>query len=198
MRKNTWLAVLLWPILFSACALGELVQTPVPTETPEPKLSATSRRLYEKLVEEGTLLQQMTENGVNFRDFSQQFAKYESVHTMIFEVINNALDRELVLAMDKVVAGWGGAQTLWDFKVKGLKPPTDGDERFLFIQGYVTEDPIVYSVGKYKYYFDELEYDGPERYIEHGDAISSVLSTASGHFKKVRTELLKVLATQGE
>ena len=198
MRAKLWATVALLPVLLSACALGELVQTPVPTETPEPTLSATSRRLYEKLVEEGTLLQQMTENGVNFRDFSQQFAKYESVHTMIFEVINNALDRELVLAMDKVVAGWGGAQTLWDFKVKGLKPPTDGDERFLFIQGYVTEDPIVYSVGKYKYYFDELEYDGPERYIEHGDAISSVLSTASGHFKKVRTELLKVLATQGE
>ena len=140
----------------------------------------------------------MTENGVNFRDFSQQFAKYESVHTMIFEVANNALDRELVLAMDKVVAGWGGAQTLWDFKVDGLKPPTDGDERFLFVEAYVPEDLIVYSVGKYKYYFNELEYDGPERYIEHGDAISSVLSTASGHFKKVRTELLKVLAIQGE
>ena len=198
MRKNTWLAVLLWPILFSACALGTPTPPPIPTATPEPPLSSTSKRLYERLVEEGTLLDEMTENGVNFRDFSQQFAKYESVHTMIFEVINNALDRELVLAMDKVVAGWGGAQTLWDFKVKGLKPPTDGDERFLFIQGYVTEAPIVYSVGKYKYYFDELEYDGPERYIEHGDAISSVLSTASGHFKKVRTELLKVLATQGE
>ena len=192
------IALLLFPILFSACVLGTPVPTAVPTATPKPPLSSTSRRLYEKLVEEGTLLDQMTENGVNFRDFSQQFAKYESVHTMIFEVANNALDRELVLAMDKVVAGWGGAQTLWDFKVGGLKPPTDGDERFLFVQAYVPEDLIVYSVGKYKYYFNELEYDGPERYIEHGDAISSVLSTASGHFKKVRTELLKVLAIQGE
>ena len=198
MRKNTWLAVLLWPILFSACALGTPTPPPIPTAAPEPPLSSTSKRLYERLVEEGTLLDEMTENGVNFRDFSQQFAKYESVHTMIFEVANNALDRELVLAMDKVVAGWGGAQTLWDFKVKGLKPPTDGDERFLFIQGYVTEDLIVYSSGKYKYYFNELEYDGPERYIEHGDAISSVLSTVSGHFHKVRTEILSILEKQGE
>ena len=196
--KLKFIHLWLFTIVATACVSGEPIATAVPTITPKPPLSATSRRLYEKLVEEGTLLQQMTENGVNFRDFSQQFAKYESVHTMIFEVINNALDRELVLAMDKVVAGWGGAQTLWDFKVKGLKPPTDGDERFLFIQGYVTEDPIVYSVGKYKYYFNELEYDGPERYIEHSDALSAVLTTASGHFKKVRTELLKVLAIQGE
>ena len=198
MRKNTWMTVLLWPILFSACALGTPTPPPIPTATPEPPLSSTSKRLYERLVEEGTLLDEMTENGVNFRDFSQQFAKYESVHTMIFEVANNALDRELVLAMDKVVAGWGGAQTLWDFKVGGLKPPTDGDERFLFVQAYVPEDLIVYSVGKYKYYFNELEYDGPERYIEHGDAISSVLSTVSGHFHKVRTEILSILEKQGE
>ena len=196
--KLKFIHLWLFTIVATACVSGEPIATAVPTITPKPPLSATSRRLYEKLVEEGTLLQQMTENGVNFRDFSQQFAKYESVHTMIFEVANNALDRELVLAMDKVVAGWGGAQTLWDFKVGGLKPPTDGDERFLFVQAYVPEDLIVYSVGKYKYYFNELEYDGPERYIEHGDAISSVLSTASGHFKKVRTELLKVLAIQGE
>ena len=190
---------LLCVMLLCGCAI---LPTPSPTATPEPTpkpaLSSTSKRLYERLVEEGTLLDEMTENGVNFRDFSQQFARYAAVHTMIFEVSNNALNRELVLEMDEVVAGWGGAKTLWDFKVEGLKPPTDGDERFLFVQGYVPEDLIVYSVGKYKYYFDELEYDGPEQYIEHSDALSAVLTTASGHFYKVRTEILKVLAEQGE
>lgn len=196
--KLKFIHLWLFAIVATACVLGEPIATAVPTITPEPPLSATSRRLYEKLVDEGTLLDQMTENGVNYRDFSQQFAIYASAHTMIFEVSNNALDRELVLEMDKVVAGWGGAKTLWSFKVEGLKPPTDGEERFLFVQSYVPENLIVYSVGKYKYYFGELEYDGPERYIEHSDALSAVLTTASGHFHKVRTEILKVLAIQGE
>lgn len=159
MRKNTWLTVLLWPILFSACALGTPAPVPAdcsfaaccdlctaaPALTPTPTISATSLRLYKRLVEEGTLLDQMTKTGVNFRDFSEQFARYESVHTMIFEVANNALDQELVLEMDRVVAGWGEVRTLLASESKQL-----------------------------------------------------ITTTASGHFHKVRTEILGILEKQGE
>ena len=184
--------LLLCVVALCGCAM---LPTPAPTATPEPTpkpaLSSTSQRLYERLVEEGTLLDEMTENGVNFRDFSQQFAKYESVHTMIFEVSNNALKRELVLEMDKVVAGWGGAQTLWDWKVNDLDPPTEGDERFKWVQEYVPAKLIEY--GKQTGLASKSK-----QYIKHGDAIRAVLTTASGHFHKVRTEILKILAKQGE
>ena len=184
--------LLLCVVALCGCAM---LPTPAPTATPEPTpkpaLSSTSQRLYERLVEEGTLLDEMTENGVNFRDFSQQFAKYESVHTMIFEVSNNALKRELVLEMDKVVAGWGGAQTLWDWKVNDLDPPTEGDERFKWVQEYVPAELIEY--GKQTGLASKSK-----QYIKHGDAIRAVLTTASGHFHKVRTEILRVLAEQGE
>ncbi len=193
MRAKLWATVAILPVLLSACALGEIVQTPVPTETPEPKLSATSRRLYEKLVEEGTLLQRMTENGVNYRDFANQFSVYEAAHTIIFEVDNNRFDRSLVLEMNKVVAGWGLAQQLWRNQMNDVDQPTEPD-----INGYEQILSYVPFANMPKFSIHEGSIYNGKKYIEHGTAVSVVLYTASGHFKNVRTELLKVLAIQGE
>ena len=185
--KKKLISLLLFPILFSSCALGTPTATQVPTVTPKPPISDTSKRLYERLVEEGTLLDQMTENGVNFRDFSQQFAKYDAAHTMIFEVANRELKRDLILEMDLVIAGWGSAQNLWDAKINDLDPPTEPDiNGFVWIKRYVPEDLLRYKRHTSSVYENK-------QYIDYDIAISAVLATASGHFKKVRTELLKVL-----
>ncbi len=190
--RNKTICMLLAPIFFAGCVLGTPTPTPAPTATPAPPLSDTSRRLYEKLVEEGTLLDQMTENGVNFRDFSNQFAKYDAAHTMIFEVANRELKRDLILEMDLVIAGWGSAQNLWDAKINDLDPPTEPDiNGFVWIKRYVPEELLRYKRHTSSVYENK-------QYIDFDVAISGVLSTASGHFKKVRTELLKVLQEQGE
>ena len=191
--KLKFIHLWLFAIVATACVLGEPIATAVPTITPEPPLSATSRRLYEKLVEEGTLLQRMTENGVNYRDFANQFSVYEAAHTIIFEVDNNRFNRSLVLEMNKVVAGWGLAQQLWRNQIDDVDQPTEPD-----INGY--EQILSYvpfaNIPKFSIHKGSV-YNG-KKYIEHGTAVSVVLYTASGHFKKVRTELLKVLAIQGE
>ena len=191
--KLKFIHLWLFTIVATACVLGEPIATAVPTITPEPPLSATSRRLYEKLVEEGTLLQRMTENGVNYRDFANQFSVYEAAHTIIFEVDNNRFNRSLVLEMNKVVAGWGLAQQLWRNQINDVDQPTEPD-----INGY--EQILSYlpfaTMPKFSTHEGSV-YNG-KKYIEHGTAVSIVLYTASGHFKKVRTELLKVLAIQGE
>lgn len=190
--RNKIITLLLLPIFIAGCVLAIPTPVPIPTVTPKAPLSDTSRRLYEKLVEEGTLLDQMTANGVNFRDFSNQFAKYDAAHTMIFEVANRELSKPLILQMDLVVAGWGSAQNLWDAKINDLDPPTEPNiNGYVWIKRYVPDDLLRYKRHTGSTYTDK-------QYIEYDVAISAVLSTASGHFKKVRTELLKVLATQGE
>ena len=183
----------IFAIVATACVFGEPIATAVPTITPEPPLSATSRRLYEKLVEEGTLLQRMTENGVNYRDFANQFSVYEAAHTIIFEVDNNRFNRSLVLEMNKVVAGWGLAQQLWRNQINDVDQPTEPD-----INGYEQILSYVPFANMPKFSIHEGSVYNGKKYIEHGTAVSIVLYTASGHFKKVRTELLKVLAIQGE
>ena len=191
--KLKFIHLWLFAIVATACVLGEPIATAVPTITPEPPLSATSRRLYEKLVEEGTLLQRMTENGVNYRDFANQFSVYEAAHTIIFEVDNNRFNRSLVLEMNKVVAGWGLAQQLWRNQINDVDQPTEPD-----INGYEQILSYVPFANMPKFSIHEGSVYNGKKYIEHGTAVSIVLYTASGHFKKVRTELLKVLATQGE
>ena len=191
--KLKFIHLWLFAIVATACVLGEPIATAVPTITPEPPLSATSRRLYEKLVEEGTLLQRMTENGVNYRDFANQFSVYEAAHTIIFEVDNNRFNRSLVLEMNKVVAGWGLAQQLWRNQINDIDQPTEPD-----INGYEQILSYVPFANMPKFSIHEGSVYNGKKYIEHGTAVSIVLYTASGHFKKVRTELLKVLATQGE
>ncbi len=191
--KLKFIHLWLFTIVATACVLGEPIATAVPTITPEPPLSATSRRLYEKLVEEGTLLQRMTENGVNYRDFANQFSVYEAAHTIIFEVDNNRFDRSLVLEMNKVVAGWGLAQQLWRNQINDVDQPTEPD-----INGYEQILSYVPFANMPKFSIHEGSIYNGKKYIEHGTAVSVVLYTASGHFKKVRTELLKVLAIQGE
>ena len=191
--KLKFIHLWLFAIVATACVLGEPIATAVPTITPEPPLSATSRRLYEKLVEEGTLLQRMTENGVNYRDFSNQFSVYEAAHTIIFEVDNNRFNRSLVLEMNKVVAGWGLAQQLWRNQINDVDQPTEPD-----INGYEQILSYVPFANMPKFSIHEGSVYNGKKYIEHGTAVSIVLYTASGHFKKVRTELLKVLAIQGE
>ena len=191
--KLKFIHLWLFAIVATACVLGEPIATAVPTITPEPPLSATSRRLYEKLVEEGTLLQRMTENGVNYRDFANQFSVYEAAHTIIFEVDNNRFNRSLVLEMNKVVAGWGLAQQLWRNQIDDVDQPTEPD-----INGYEQILSYVPFANMPKFSIHEGSVYNGKKYIEHGTAVSIVLYTASGHFKKVRTELLKVLATQGE
>ena len=191
--KLKFIHLWLFAIVATACVLGEPIATAVPTITPEPPLSATSRRLYEKLVEEGTLLQRMTENGVNYRDFANQFSVYEAAHTIIFEVDNNRFNRSLVLEMNKVVAGWGLAQQLWRNQINDIDQPTEPD-----INGYEQILSYVPFANMPKFSIHEGSVYNGKKYIEHGTAVSIVLYTASGHFKKVRTELLKVLAIQGE
>ena len=191
--KLNFIHLWLFAIVATACVLGEPIATAVPTITPEPPLSATSRRLYEKLVEEGTLLQRMTENGVNYRDFANQFSVYEAAHTIIFEVDNNRFNRSLVLEMNKVVAGWGLAQQLWRNQINDVDQPTEPD-----INGYEQILSYVPFANMPKFSIHEGSVYNGKKYIEHGTAVSIVLYTASGHFKKVRTELLKVLAIQGE
>jgi len=191
--KLKFIHLWLFTIVATACVSGEPITTAVPTITPEPPLSATSRRLYEKLVEEGTLLQRMTENGVNYRDFANQFSVYEAAHTIIFEVDNNRFDRSLVLEMNKVVAGWGLAQQLWRNQINDVDQPTEPD-----INGYEQILSYVPFANMPKFSIHEGSIYNGKKYIEHGTAVSIVLYTASGHFKKVRTELLKVLAIQGE
>jgi hypothetical protein len=191
--KLKFIHLWLFTIVATACVLGEPIATAVPTITPEPPLSATSRRLYEKLVEEGTLLQRMTENGVNYRDFANQFSVYEAAHTIIFEVDNNRFNRSLVLEMNKVVAGWGLAQQLWRNQIDDVDQPTEPD-----INGYEQILSYVPFANMPKFSIHEGSVYNGKKYIEHGTAVSIVLYTASGHFKKVRTELLKVLAIQGE
>ena len=191
--KLKFMHLWIFAIVATACVLGEPIATAVPTITPEPPLSATSRRLYEKLVEEGTLLQRMTENGVNYRDFANQFSVYEAAHTIIFEVDNNRFNRSLVLEMNKVVAGWGLAQQLWRNQINDVDQPTEPD-----INGYEQILSYVPFANMPKFSIHEGSVYNGKKYIEHGTAVSIVLYTASGHFKKVRTELLKVLAIQGE
>ena len=191
--KLKFIHLWLFAIVATACVLGEPIATAVPTITPEPPLSATSRRLYEKLVEEGTLLQRMTENGVNYRDFANQFSVYEAAHTIIFEVDNNRFNRSLVLEMNKVVAGWGLAQQLWRNQIDDVDQPTEPD-----INGYEQILSYVPFANMPKFSIHKGSVYNGKKYIEHGTAVSVVLYTASGHFKKVRTELLKVLAIQGE
>ncbi len=191
--KLKFIHLWLFTIVATACVLGEPIATAVPTITPEPPLSATSRRLYEKLVEEGTLLQRMTENGVNYRDFANQFSVYEAAHTIIFEVDNNRFNRSLVLEMNKVVAGWGLAQQLWRNQIDDVDQPTEPD-----INGYEQILSYVPFANMPKFSIHKGSVYNGKKYIEHGTAVSVVLYTASGHFKKVRTELLKVLAIQGE
>jgi len=191
--KLKFIHLWLFTIVATACVSGEPIATAVPTITPEPPLSATSRRLYEKLVEEGTLLQRMTENGVNYRDFANQFSVYEAAHTIIFEVDNNRFNRSLVLEMNKVVAGWGLAQQLWRNQIDDVDQPTEPD-----INGYEQILSYVPFANMPKFSIHKGSVYNGKKYIEHGTAVSVVLYTASGHFKKVRTELLKVLAIQGE
>ena len=191
--KLKFMHLWIFAIVATACVFGEPIATAVPTITPEPPLSATSRRLYEKLVEEGTLLQRMTENGVNYRDFANQFSVYEAAHTIIFEVDNNRFNRSLVLEMNKVVAGWGLAQQLWRNQINDIDQPTEPD-----INGYEQILSYVPFANMPKFSIHEGSVYNGKKYIEHGTAVSIVLYTASGHFKKVRTELLKVLAIQGE
>ncbi len=191
--KLKFIHLWLFTIVATACVLGEPIATAVPTITPEPPLPATSRRLYEKLVEEGTLLQRMTENGVNYRDFANQFSVYEAAHTIIFEVDNNRFNRSLVLEMNKVVAGWGLAQQLRRNQIDDVDQPTEPD-----INGYEQILSYVPFANMPKFSIHEGSVYNGKKYIEHGTAVSVVLYTASGHFKKVRTELLKVLAIQGE
>ena len=191
--KLKFMHLWIFAIVATACVFGEPIATAVPTITPEPPLSATSRRLYEKLVEEGTLLQRMTENGVNYRDFANQFSVYEAAHTIIFEVDNNRFNRSLVLEMNKVVAGWGLAQQLWRNQINDVDQPTEPD-----INGYEQILSYVPFANMPKFSIHEGSVYNGKKYIEHGTAVSIVLYTASGHFKKVRTELLKVLAIQGE
>jgi len=91
------------------------------------------------------------------------------------------------------VAGWGLAQQLWRNQIDDVDQPTEPD-----INGYEQILSYVPFANMPKFSIHKGSIYNGKKYIEHGTAVSVVLYTASGHFKKVRTELLKVLAIQGE
>jgi hypothetical protein len=92
-----------------------------------PKMSATMTVRVNDLLKEGAVLNAMTDQGVNYINFSQQLAKTTGAYNLLVAEWPEKYKPEAKAYFDKAFTGWKLAGILWNYKVNNSDTPTEPD-----------------------------------------------------------------------
>ena len=134
----------------------------------------------ELFTKEGNRLTIMTEQGVNYKDYSKQLIEVKSTFSMIegnsMEKLNPMLSQ-----FEIAIIGWDGAKDIWQYKIDGgecFSQTKKMQEYSSFVALYLTMDETKDLQGIYN---ETCE-----------DYISVMFSGATAHYEKGIEEYLKL------
>ena len=162
--------------------------TPVPTPTPIP-ISNLFKEQITRFLEEGTKLEAMTEQGVNYADFRQQLVSTKGPYDLASSTWPPGFAPEARDLMDDAIEGWDLALVLWGIKLdyKYQYPPTEPDyngyDRFASYGG----DRLVTEVWLDTFWFEDGALDTPKefvgkQYLPPDENISVLFTIAAEYF----------------
>jgi hypothetical protein len=196
--KSTYCLVLI-VILLASCSTApsaDTVQTaiaqtqiaqptsttiPTPTES-KPSISETCKNQLTRFLEEGTKLNAMTEQGVNYNDFQQQLATGKGAYDLAIATCPSGFIPEAQVDIEKAFEGWGLALSMLKGKINQSQLPIEPDKN-----GY---DLIV------AYARDKLTYDtcmSGVKCLGWDPNISVLLSMASDYYSLAQKQILAEL-----
>ncbi len=171
-------------ILLASCAAPT---PPPPTLTPTPELSETFKTQITRLIEEGTKLSSMTEQGVNYLDYSDQFAEVNGTYELARATWPAGFLVDTQAKMQKAINGWVFASDLWSLKIGEKDNPVEPN-----INGYLSYknfegDAAIIDIHPDDYLVES--YRG-KKFLPFDENISVLFTLASDYFESARTELL--------
>lgn len=154
----------------------------------KPSMSDDLKAKINKVLEDGSTLNAMTEQGVNFSNFGQQLAKTKGDYDLAVAVWPDNVAPETKKAFDQAFIGWNYAYYLWDLKIGDKDTPTEPNiNKFDDIISYAGAENLRIEMHDYKFIVEN--YRG-KKYLPFDENIGILLSIASAHFKEAQQAFL--------
>lgn len=174
-------------------------QAAQPTHTPAPTAAPTKLPIPESFkiqimsfIEEGTKLDTMTGQGVNYNNFKIQFANTESAYKMSLSFWPDNLPNTSLEYFDKALNGWIFTNEMWGTKIEAPNVPEFYNESFTVykqITEYLGDDAITMTVPDDNF----MEEWRNLKYLPIDDNISLLMGKASTAFNQGKDMILKQL-----
>ena len=111
--------------------------------TPKPKISDALKEQLTRMLEEGTTLMAMTEQGVNYTDYRQQLAEVKGAYDLASATWPPDFASDARENFEKAFEGWDLALYLWELKIGDKDNPVEPDiNRYTSFVNYEGESLI--------------------------------------------------------
>lgn len=154
----------------------------------KPKISDALKEQLTRMLEEGSTLTSMTEQGVNYSDYRQQLAKVKGAYDLASATWSSDFAPDAKTTLEKAFEGWDLALFLWELKIGEKDNPVEPNiNNFTAFTSYggdllvIKKHPSDYLVELYR----------GKKYIPFDENISVLLSMASDSFEEGRNLLLE-------
>ena len=185
--------LLLGFLFLAACAPSQsqvataISQTQAAAATPTPVYSQAFKDQVLEVIKEGTTLNAMTDQGVNYGDFQSQLAKTKGAYDLAESSWPAGFNPVAKRDLKKAFVGWRLALDLWNGKINESDEPVEPD-----INGYVTLLAYEGTAAIQDTHPDDYIVEGYRRktFLPFSDNISVLLSLAGKSFELPRILLL--------
>lgn len=137
-----------------------------------------------KVLDEGAILNAMTEQGVNYLNFGTQLAKTRGAYNLAASMWPEDFAPEAKASFDKAFEGWDWALYMWQAKIEEYDNPVEPDiNHFDEIVSYLG-DQALFEVHPNNFIVKDYQ---NKKYLPFDETISILLSMASEHFQSGQT-----------
>lgn len=195
--KKIFLIIIL-AILLSACApepTTEPTSEQTPTVISTPTLSDLFKAQVVRFVEEASSLKAMTEQGVNFVEYSQKLSAVRSIYEILGTLWTDDFKVETQEIIQKAVEGWDCAYLLWDLKLNyehSINEYDSSKDYFQKVYACGGDDLLLVDIDR----IVTDEETGERRRalsIPYDENISILLSNANDYYDVVQPILLGII-----
>lgn len=188
--KKCYLVVFILAFLLSGCSIDQIFSTPLPTPTPTPAISDTFKQQITQFLEDGTKLNAMAGEGVNYLDYQSQLASTKGTYDFVVALWPAGYASDAKKNFDKAVEGWGLALDMWGLKINDKDNPVEPD-----INGYLLY--VAYEGNSAVYNTHPSDYIVPnyqnKSFLPFDENIGVLLNMAGSNFQTGRTFMLAEL-----
>ena len=192
MKKGLLVVILV--LLLVGCS-SEPIQEPTPTVVPTPTLSDLFKTQVVRFVEEASRLKSITEQGVNFVEYSQQLSEIRSIYDILDSLWVDDFEVKTQENVQKAIESWECAYLLWDLKINyklSINEHDSSNEYFQDVYGCGGDDLLLVDIDRIV-----MDKDTGERRralsIPYDENISILLSVASDYFEVAQPALLQII-----
>ncbi len=184
--------VIVFALVLSACgpSADQLAETEAARPTATPDISPLLRQQFTRIVEEGTKLNSMTEQGVNYGDFNDQLAEVRGAYDLAVAEWPAGFAPKAKLDLAQAFKGWELTSDLWALKIgkkdNPVEPDINGYTRYVDYGG----EALVIEIHPKDYLVEQYS---EKKFLPFDDNLGVLLALASKYFETGRTLLLEKL-----